>query len=41
MTSIKQIENNVTKNHEETMYYINAISTALIKIKSGLEAASL
>ncbi len=41
MTSIKHIENNVTKNHEETMYYINAISTALVKIRSGLEAASL
>jgi len=41
MTSIKHIETNVSKNHEETMYYINAISTALIKARSGLQTSSV
>ncbi|MCH9621903.1 MAG: Chromosomal replication initiator protein DnaA [Chlamydiia bacterium] len=41
MTSIRQIENQAEKNHEETLYYINAISTSLAKIKSGIETAKL
>ncbi len=37
MTSIKHIENLIAKNHEETMYYINTINSALAKVKNGLE----
>ena len=39
MTSIRQIETHIEKNHEETIYYINAIGTALTKLRSGLETA--
>lgn len=41
MTSIRQIESQAEKNHEETLYYINAISTALAKLKSGVETAKV
>ena len=41
MTSIRHIENLTAKNHEETLYYINAISTALTKIRHSLEIAKV
>ncbi len=41
MTSIKQIETLVEKNHEETIYYVNAIVRALTKLRNGLEAAHI
>ncbi|MCH9811874.1 ATP-binding protein [bacterium] len=37
MTSIRLIENLIEKNHEETLYYVNAIEAALTKIRNGLE----
>ncbi|MCH9616711.1 MAG: Chromosomal replication initiator protein DnaA [Chlamydiia bacterium] len=41
MTSIKLIENLAEKNHEETIYYINAIGAALTKVRNGIETAKV
>lgn len=41
MTSIKLIENQAEKSHEETLYYINAISTALAKIRNGIDTIKI
>ena len=37
MTSIRHIEKNIEKNNEETLYYINAIKSALVKLQNNLE----
>ena len=41
ITSIRHIEKNIEKNHEETVYYINSIKSALIKIQNNLELSKI
>lgn len=41
ITSIRHIENLAAKSHEETVYYINAISASITKVRSSIELATV